>query len=341
MKKINLLKTALLTAVLMLSCVNVWAEKYCVNIENLPEASRLNVLANFDGWNFERFYHELYSEEITLNGGSGTTRGTIISNNIDGECNSIHFSYYSTEGIRLRVSVQYPRPSTTRVVDTMIVIIPNAWIDVRLDELNVKGLYRILISNESNPDQSIVWDVFRITLKDICINNVADTEAPSVPSNLSATPAETEIALSWTASTDNVAVAGYTLYLNNDSINTVTETEYTFTNLTADTEYTLAVEARDAAGNKSAQASIIERTTTTTGIPEAASSVQFCVSPNPFTDFIEIETACGGEAAIYDLSGRTVLTVSLSAGSNRIDVAALSKGVYTLRQGVNAVKIVK
>ena len=82
-----------------------------------------------------------------------------------------------------------------------------------------------------------------------------DTQAPTVPSGVAlATRTTTSISIGWTASTDNVGVAGYHLYLAGAAVGTATATSYTFTGLTCNTNYTLGVDAYDAAGNKSAQA---------------------------------------------------------------------------------------
>ena len=90
-----------------------------------------------------------------------------------------------------------------------------------------------------------------------------DTEAPSVPQNLQATAVSTsQINLTWDASTDNVAVAGYKVFRNSNLIDTVTNsTEFNDTGLNAATEYTYTVSAFDAAGNESAQSSSVSATT--------------------------------------------------------------------------------
>lgn len=85
---------------------------------------------------------------------------------------------------------------------------------------------------------------------------VADTQAPTNPTNVKGTASSTSIALSWTKSTDNVGVTGYNIYVNGTKNGTSTSTSYTATNLTAKTAYSLSVEAYDGAGNKSAKASI-------------------------------------------------------------------------------------
>jgi hypothetical protein len=66
--------------------------------------------------------------------------------------------------------------------------------------------------------------------------------------------------VSWTASTDNRAVTGYDVFLNGASAGTTTTTSRAFTGLTCGTSYTVAVDAYDAAGNHSAQASLTTKT---------------------------------------------------------------------------------
>lgn len=80
-----------------------------------------------------------------------------------------------------------------------------------------------------------------------------DTEAPSVPGSVTASNiTETTLDLSWSASTDNVGVTGYNVYLNGSLHDNTTGTSYSFTGLTANTSYTLGVSAYDAASNESA-----------------------------------------------------------------------------------------
>jgi mannan endo-1,4-beta-mannosidase len=89
-----------------------------------------------------------------------------------------------------------------------------------------------------------------------------DNSAPSTPSGLTVgTRTQTSITISWSASSDNVGVAGYTVYRNGSSVGTTGSTSYTVTGLSCDSAYTLAVDAYDAAGNHSGQASA--NTTTT------------------------------------------------------------------------------
>ncbi len=90
----------------------------------------------------------------------------------------------------------------------------------------------------------------------------ADTQAPTAPTNLAAgTITQTSIAISWTASTDNVGVQDYQVLVNGTVRSTVTNTSTTLTGLTASTAYTIRVRARDAANNVSANSNQISVTT--------------------------------------------------------------------------------
>jgi membrane carboxypeptidase/penicillin-binding protein PbpC len=89
-----------------------------------------------------------------------------------------------------------------------------------------------------------------------------DTTAPTTPTGLTATPASaTSITLSWTASTDDTAVAGYKIYRNGSLVATSTTASYTDTGLTPLTKYSYTVLATDAAGNASSQSSAASATT--------------------------------------------------------------------------------
>jgi chitodextrinase len=91
-----------------------------------------------------------------------------------------------------------------------------------------------------------------------------DTTPPSVPTSLSATAAsQTQVNLSWSASTDNVGVAGYKVSRNGVQVATVTTTTYQDLGLTPGTTYTYSVAAWDAAGNTSGQSTTVNATTPT------------------------------------------------------------------------------
>src|SRR4029077_10089214 len=107
-----------------------------------------------------------------------------------------------------------------------------------------------------------------------------DTTPPTAPTNLTATGSVGSVSLSWTASTDNVGVAGYRVYRSTTPgftpspatlIGTTAATSYTDPGLAAGTYYYL-VTAYDAAGNASSPSNQATGTATTDTTPPTAPS---------------------------------------------------------------------
>lgn len=103
-------------------------------------------------------------------------------------------------------------------------------------------------------------------------SGTTDTTPPSAPTSLAAS-GTTGITtnLTWTASTDNVAVTGYDIYQGTTLKGSSTTTSYNVTGLTALTTYSFTVKAKDAAGNVSAASNAVSVTTT-------AATVSYCAS---------------------------------------------------------------
>jgi chitodextrinase len=96
----------------------------------------------------------------------------------------------------------------------------------------------------------------------------ADTTPPTAPTALTATPVSvSQINLSWTASTDNVGVAGYGVFRNGLQVATTSATSYSDTGLSAGTSYSYTVDAFDAAGNLSTQSAAASTSTLTETTP--------------------------------------------------------------------------
>jgi glucose/arabinose dehydrogenase len=90
----------------------------------------------------------------------------------------------------------------------------------------------------------------------------SDTVTPTAPGTPTVTGrTQTSVSLSWTASTDNVGVAGYGLYRNGVLVGTSPTTGGTVSGLACATTYTLGVDAYDQAGNRSAQSTTTAATT--------------------------------------------------------------------------------
>ncbi len=92
----------------------------------------------------------------------------------------------------------------------------------------------------------------------------ADTVAPTVPGAPTATVvSSTRVDLSWAASTDAVGVTGYRIFRDGSAttLATVTTTSHSDTSVSANTAYSYAVRAFDAAGNVSALSATASATT--------------------------------------------------------------------------------
>ena len=115
-------------------------------------------------------------------------------------------------------------------------------------------------------------------------------QAPTVPTGLRVTgQTATSITLAWTGSTDNVGVAGYGRYRGGTLVSSDTVTSYTFTGLTCGSSHTLAVDAHDAAGNRSAKASV-------------SASTSVCTTPSGIVAAYSFDAGAG--SVLADTSGR-------------------------------------
>ena len=96
------------------------------------------------------------------------------------------------------------------------------------------------------------------------VTTAKDATAPTVPTTLTATSVTaTSFTLGWKASTDNVGVSGYNIFLNGLQTNAAlnTTTSFNVTGLAANTTYAATVTAVDAAGNQSAASTPLNVTT--------------------------------------------------------------------------------
>ncbi|MBE0686639.1 MAG: DNRLRE domain-containing protein, partial [Anaerolineaceae bacterium] len=103
-----------------------------------------------------------------------------------------------------------------------------------------------LASRESGPNSPyLVLDLFTA---------VPDNTAPTTPIGLVVTAINSnQVDLTWSPSSDNVGVAGYTIYRDGSSVDTVSDTTllYTDSSLSPNTEYSYSINAYDLAGNYS------------------------------------------------------------------------------------------
>jgi hypothetical protein len=150
-------------------------------------------------------------------------------------------------------------------------------VDVTLDGTAVGALSRSTNLGSGAIGRLTVGDSstgrrFTVAFDDVSVSTDTgpqDTTAPTQPAGLVAGAVDpTTIDLSWQPSTDDVAVTGYTIYRSLDgstytSVSTTSSLTHRATGLQPDTTYWWAVEAADAAGNRSPRSDPATATTPT------------------------------------------------------------------------------
>lgn len=86
----------------------------------------------------------------------------------------------------------------------------------------------------------------------------SDTEAPTTPTNVTLSNITlTTVDISWTASTDNIGVTGYNIYVNDVLTAQTANTSITIENLKTNTTYAFTIEAKDIINNKSVKSTVV------------------------------------------------------------------------------------
>ena len=138
------------------------------------------------------------------------------------------------------------------------------------------------------PEAEDIWGIYSNT----------DTEAPSVPSGLTVTNTTTySIDLSWSASTDNIGVSSYDVYVDGNLEASTSNINYTITGLSSNITYDLTVSARDIADNVSPQSApltvVTQEDTEAPSVPmniviSDETDVSFKITWDPSTDNTEV-----------------------------------------------------
>jgi hypothetical protein len=148
-----------------------------------------------------------------------------------------------------------------------------------------------------------------------CGTASSDTQAPTTPAGLTASATNaTKVDLTWSASSDNTGIAGYTIYRNGTSISTVSGTSLTYSDTTAApaSTYNYTVDSFDMAGNHSGASAPVSVTTSN-------------ISPNlTFTPEADTYVNAGNTSANY--GGATTLRADATPNVHsylRFDVSGL------------------
>ncbi|GAB2655953.1 discoidin domain-containing protein [Kribbella swartbergensis] len=186
-----------------------------------------------------------------------------------------------------------------------------------LTGLAAHGRYvRLVGTKRGTPYGYSLWELQVYGTKD----STGDTQPPSTPTGVRTTGVTaTSVALTWTASTDNVGISGYDVLRNGAVVASTTTTQYNDSGLTANTSYTYTIRARDLAGNQSAPSDPVTVTTSPGGTGQfvlaAAGDIAAQCTPD--------DSAC-----VHPKTARLVEAIKpaavLTMGDNQYDDAHLS-----------------
>ena len=166
-------------------------------------------------------------------------------------------------------------------------------LNTTISNLNTNTSYKftVIAKDEINNFSSASTPVNETTLE--------DNAPPSVPQDVTiGTITDSSFNVSWSASSDNNAVAGYDIFVNETLEASTSTTSYTVIGLASSTTYTVAVLAKDIDDNKSAK-STTSNATTSEGTTGAASELFF-------SEYVEGDGGTNKALEIVNLTGTTV-----------------------------------
>jgi chitodextrinase len=185
------------------------------------------------------------------------------------------------------------------------------------------------------------------------IQKIADNEAPSKPTGLTATNVtQHSCTINWNASTDNVGVTVYFIYQTGANgedvlIGTTQETHYEIGNLGGSEMNQFRVQASDRAGNRSELSDVLEVTL----LPDAVNNIsksRITIYPNPAKEFfiVDISTVWSTTPLIIkvsDSTGRIQYCQTVAQGITQISIPTtrLHGGLYLVTVETNNSRVVE
>ncbi|HTK32997.1 MAG TPA: hypothetical protein VL335_00410, partial [Candidatus Paceibacterota bacterium] len=170
---------------------------------------------------------------------------------------------------------------------------------------------------------------------------VTDAIAPSTPSSVVATPvSQSQINLSWTASTDNVGVNGYVVYRDSSAIATTSSTSFADAGLFASTTYTYAIQAFDASFNYSSSSAAVATTTlpvpvvvTATSTPPTSPVVSSGATGSSFIFGLQVAVQSNQALISFNTAGPARSTISWGTTSD-LEAGSITSILYDTTHAV-------
>jgi hypothetical protein len=244
------------------------------------------------------------------------------------------FSIKSDTSIRLETTI-YPEEATNRMV---------TWesADSTIVRVDPEGL----VTARDTGTTTIVATSVDGGFRDACtVTVIPEDEKPSAPRNLDTLRVTfSMMKLIWNASTDNVGVVKYEVYLDSTWKKTVTDTVAQINYLKCETTFSVTVKAFDRMGNRSDASEVLEVT-----MKECPSTdlhafqydnSKLSIYPQPSSGTVTIESESDIEyIEIKNLTGMTVVAGPVSGKSMTLDRGSVGTGLYVLTAIIDGEKI--
>jgi len=160
-----------------------------------------------------------------------------------------------------------------------------------------------------------------------------DIEAPTTPTGLVATNIDiSSFDLLWDHSIDNIAIAGYKVFVDDALIGTTSNNSYSLIDLTSGAAYSVSVSAFDEAGNESSKSNAIQVATLETSISMNDIKGELKIHPNPTIDLLSIETneMVNYSIKITSLNGQLLISEEVSGPIHTVDLSSFQNGIYVI-----------
>jgi beta-glucanase (GH16 family) len=171
-----------------------------------------------------------------------------------------------------------------------------------------------------------------------------DYESPSTPADLVATLIKyTYVNIGWSASSDNVGVAGYIVYVDGEENQRVAGTSAKVSNLNYGTTYLIEVAAYDGQNNISGKT---ELSVTTLEAPDNVDDnllKEYTIYPNPVSTFLYVESEVAiKKLVVSGLTGQTLYEANIGSNKHRLNMESYENGLYIITlTDINGVSVRK